>query len=201
MPRLMNGALVDMFTSQKQKYINELQSFPPSDIELEQQTVKEIIDRYIVENKSPEDNWTPMWAAAYYQRLKIILQNRAFLQNSLELYKRLCKQMSRVISDERGYKEIMNDIIVLKTLWEMAGSLAPGTNESVFVYGFLRSQRQRLQCTCIDEQLSYRLDSVYNNIQRSLIVGNKISLSQVYEAISCIFQIQAVPMPFDIISS
>ena len=59
-PRLMNGSLVDMYTSQKQKYITELQSFPPSDIELVQQTVKEIIDRYIVENKPPEDNWTPM---------------------------------------------------------------------------------------------------------------------------------------------
>ena len=74
----MNGSLVDMYTSQKQKYIIELQRFSPSDIELAQQTVKEIIDRYIVENKSPEDNQTSMWAVAYYQRLKIILQNRAF---------------------------------------------------------------------------------------------------------------------------
>ena len=137
-PRLMNGSLVDMYTSQKLKYITEFQSFPPSDIELAQQTVKEIIDRYIVENKSPEDNWTPMWAAAYYQRLKIILQNRAFCENTLELYKRLCEQISRVITDERGYKEIMSNIIVLKTLREKAGSLVPGTNESVFVYGFIR---------------------------------------------------------------
>ena len=55
-PMLMNGALVDMYTSQKQKCITEFQSFPPSDIELAQQTVEEIIDRYIVEQKPPEDS-------------------------------------------------------------------------------------------------------------------------------------------------
>ena len=38
--------------------------------------------------------------------------------------------MSRVISYERGYrdKEIMSDIIVLKTLKERAAPLTPGTN-------------------------------------------------------------------------
>jgi hypothetical protein len=53
----------------------------------------------------------------------------------------------------------------------------------------------------MDAQLKYRLDSAYNNIQRNRIVGNKTSLSQLYATLGCVFQVQAVPTPFNIISS
>jgi hypothetical protein len=78
LPRLMNGAPVDMYTEQMLECVRTFLAFPPADIEPAPQAIKKIIDRFVMDNNPHTQDLGPYWAVARLQRVKFILQNWAF---------------------------------------------------------------------------------------------------------------------------
>ena len=78
LPRLMNGAPVDMYTEQMLECVRTFQAFPPADIEPAQLAIKKIIDKFVMDNNPHTQDLGPYWAVARLQRVKFILQNWAF---------------------------------------------------------------------------------------------------------------------------
>ncbi len=118
LPRLMNGAPVDMYTEQMLECISTFQAFPPADIEQAQQAIKKIIDKFVMDNNPHAEHAQdlgPYWAVACLQRLKVVLQNWA-LDDRNHVFIRLIFSMNRFISGLRELREIKDDVNTLSKL-------------------------------------------------------------------------------------